>query len=115
MYFYQLAWAMGPEPIISTARSLGVGRPTGIDLPGEAPGRIAVRFDGAREDYTFTVVSVDPALLRMVDYTQWYTLTVERRDETGRWMPLTRRLYGQGSGGRRTLDLLLTALVMAPR
>ena|GEM_PF-2837705 len=47
------------------------------------------------------------ALLRMVDYTQWYTLTVERKDETGRWMPLTRRLYGQGSGGRRTLDLLL--------
>jgi hypothetical protein len=47
------------------------------------------------------------ALLRMVDYTQWYSLTVQRREETGRWMPLTRRLYGQGSGGRRTLDLLL--------
>jgi len=47
------------------------------------------------------------ALLRMVDYTQWYTLTVQRKDDTGRWMPLTRRLYGQGSGGRRTLDLLL--------
>jgi hypothetical protein len=47
------------------------------------------------------------ALLRMVDYTQWYSLTVQRRDETGRWMLLTRRLYGQGSGGRRTLDLLL--------
>jgi uncharacterized protein YPO0396 len=47
------------------------------------------------------------ALLRMVDYTQWYNLTVQRRDEQGRWMPLTRKLYGQGSGGRRTLDLLL--------
>lgn len=47
------------------------------------------------------------ALLRMVDYTQWYSLSVQRRDESGRWMPLTRRLYGQGSGGRRTLDLLL--------
>lgn len=47
------------------------------------------------------------ALLRMVDYTQWYTLAVQRKDESGRWMPLTRRLYGQGSGGRRTLDLLL--------
>ncbi|HEX2080263.1 MAG TPA: TIGR02680 family protein [Longimicrobium sp.] len=47
------------------------------------------------------------ALLRMVNYTQWYTLTVQRKDESGRWMPLTRRLYGQGSGGRRTLDLLL--------
>lgn len=47
------------------------------------------------------------ALLRMVDYTQWYTLTVQRKDESGRWMPLTKRLYGQGSGGRRTLDLLL--------
>jgi hypothetical protein len=47
------------------------------------------------------------ALLRMVDYTQWYTLTVQRKDESGRWVQLTRRLYGQGSGGRRTLDLLL--------
>jgi predicted nucleic acid-binding Zn-ribbon protein len=47
------------------------------------------------------------ALLRMVDYTQWYTLTVQRKDESGRWIQLTRRLYGQGSGGRRTLDLLL--------
>ncbi|HET7233705.1 MAG TPA: TIGR02680 family protein [Longimicrobium sp.] len=47
------------------------------------------------------------ALLRMMDYTQWYNLTVQRRDEQGRWMPLTRKLYGQGSGGRRTLDLLL--------
>jgi hypothetical protein len=47
------------------------------------------------------------ALLRMVDYTQWYNLTVQRKDETGRWVPLTKRLYGQGSGGRRTLDLLL--------
>lgn len=47
------------------------------------------------------------ALLRMVDYTQWYTLTVQRKDEAGRWIQLTKRLYGQGSGGRRTLDLLL--------
>lgn len=47
------------------------------------------------------------ALLRMVDYTQWYTLTVQRKDESGRWVQLTKRLYGQGSGGRRTLDLLL--------
>lgn len=31
----------------------------------EAPGRIAVRFDGAREDYTFTLVSVDQSLLRI--------------------------------------------------
>ena len=36
VYFYQLAWAMGPGPIISAARTLGVGRPTGIDLPAES-------------------------------------------------------------------------------
>jgi len=47
------------------------------------------------------------ALLRVVDYTQWYTLTVQRRDPNERWMSLTRREYNQGSGGRRTLDLLL--------
>jgi len=38
VYFYKLAWALGPGPIISTARRLGVGAPTGIDLPGESAG-----------------------------------------------------------------------------
>lgn len=39
----------------------------------EAPGRIAVRFDGAREDYAFTVVGVDATLLRVsqVPVTPW--------------------------------------------
>ena len=31
----------------------------------EGPGRIAVRFDGARQDYAFTLVSVEPDLLRI--------------------------------------------------
>jgi cell division protein FtsI/penicillin-binding protein 2 len=38
VYFYQLAWALGPQPIIRTARTLGVGHQTGIDLPGETGG-----------------------------------------------------------------------------
>ncbi|MGH4024355.1 MAG: FtsW/RodA/SpoVE family cell cycle protein [Pseudonocardiaceae bacterium] len=38
VYFYKLAWALGPERLIATARSLGVGLPTGIDLPGESHG-----------------------------------------------------------------------------
>lgn len=38
VYFYKLAWALGPNNMIETARALGVGQPTGIDLPGENPG-----------------------------------------------------------------------------
>ncbi|WP_308259099.1 FtsW/RodA/SpoVE family cell cycle protein [Pseudonocardia sp. H11422] len=38
VYFYKLATTMGPDPMIETARELGVGRPTGIDLPAESPG-----------------------------------------------------------------------------
>jgi cell division protein FtsI/penicillin-binding protein 2/cell division protein FtsW (lipid II flippase) len=38
VYFYKLAVALGPESIIDTARTLGVGEPTGIDLPGESSG-----------------------------------------------------------------------------
>ena len=38
VYFYKLANALGPGPIIDAARALGVGTPTGIDLPGESPG-----------------------------------------------------------------------------
>ncbi|MFC5233873.1 FtsW/RodA/SpoVE family cell cycle protein [Pseudonocardia zijingensis] len=38
VYFYKLANALGPEPLIEAAHALGVGSPTGIDLPGESPG-----------------------------------------------------------------------------
>lgn len=38
VYFYKLAWALGPERLIAVARALGVGLRTGIDLPGETPG-----------------------------------------------------------------------------
>jgi cell division protein FtsI/penicillin-binding protein 2/cell division protein FtsW (lipid II flippase) len=38
VYFYQLAHTLGPDRLIEAARALGVGAPTGIDLPGESPG-----------------------------------------------------------------------------
>jgi cell division protein FtsI/penicillin-binding protein 2/cell division protein FtsW (lipid II flippase) len=38
VYFYKLAHALGPAPMIEAARALGVGAPTGIDLPGESAG-----------------------------------------------------------------------------
>jgi cell division protein FtsI/penicillin-binding protein 2 len=53
VYFYQLAWAMGPGPIIDTARSLGVGRPTGIDLPGEGGGYLGTPASVTRDGGTW--------------------------------------------------------------
>ncbi|MGH3412603.1 MAG: FtsW/RodA/SpoVE family cell cycle protein [Marmoricola sp.] len=51
VYFYKLAWAMGPHQILRTARRLGVGRPTGLDLPAESSGYLgtpsSVRRSGA--------------------------------------------------------------------
>ena len=38
VYFYKLALALGPERIAGVARQLGVGVPSGIDLPGEVAG-----------------------------------------------------------------------------
>jgi len=38
VYFYKLAVALGPQRIDSVASELGVGQPTGIDLPGEDAG-----------------------------------------------------------------------------
>lgn len=38
VYFYKLAVALGPARIDEMASDLGVGKPTGIDLPGEALG-----------------------------------------------------------------------------
>ncbi|MDV6013409.1 cell division protein [Haloechinothrix sp. LS1_15] len=38
VYFYKLALELGPERISAVAEELGVGRPTGIDLPGESAG-----------------------------------------------------------------------------
>jgi cell division protein FtsI/penicillin-binding protein 2 len=38
VYFYKLAVALGAQAVIDTATALGVGQPTGIDLPGESAG-----------------------------------------------------------------------------
>ncbi|MFZ2176579.1 MAG: FtsW/RodA/SpoVE family cell cycle protein [Rhodococcus sp. (in: high G+C Gram-positive bacteria)] len=38
VYFYKLAELLGPERIAAVADQLGVGRPSGIDLPGETEG-----------------------------------------------------------------------------
>ncbi|MPY99347.1 MAG: cell division protein [Actinophytocola sp.] len=38
VYFYKLAAQLGPQKIANVARHLGVGSPTGIDLPGESAG-----------------------------------------------------------------------------
>jgi cell division protein FtsI/penicillin-binding protein 2/cell division protein FtsW (lipid II flippase) len=38
VYFYKLALALGPQRIAAVAGQLGVGQPTGIDLPGESSG-----------------------------------------------------------------------------
>ena len=50
VYFYKLAVALGPEAMIDTARALGVGQRTGIDLPAESAGYLgspdSVRADG---------------------------------------------------------------------
>ena len=40
VYFYKLAVALGAETMVDTARALGVGQPTGIDLPAESLGHI---------------------------------------------------------------------------
>jgi len=41
VYFYKLALRLGPEKIATVARRLGVGQPTGIDLPGEVAGYLS--------------------------------------------------------------------------
>ena len=50
VYFYKLAVALGPDAMIDTARVLGVGQRTGIDLPAEADGYLgtpdSVRANG---------------------------------------------------------------------
>ncbi len=38
VYFYRLGHLMGIEPIAASAKQFGLGKPTGIDLPGEAMG-----------------------------------------------------------------------------
>ena len=49
VYFYKLAVALGPEKMIDTARALGVGQRTGIDLPAESAGYLGTP-DSVRED-----------------------------------------------------------------
>ena len=43
VYFFHYAGRMGQGPLGDWARRLGFGRPTGIDLPGEAAGIVPTR------------------------------------------------------------------------
>jgi penicillin-binding protein 2 len=38
VYFFHHCGRLGPEPLVDWARRFGFGRPTGVDLPDEAPG-----------------------------------------------------------------------------
>jgi cell division protein FtsI/penicillin-binding protein 2/cell division protein FtsW (lipid II flippase) len=51
VYFYKLAVALGADAMIDTARTLGVGERTGIDLPGEAAGYLGTPESVGREWY----------------------------------------------------------------
>lgn len=56
-FFYKLAWDMGIDKIAPTVGQFGLGRPTGIDLDGEASGVLptkewkAKRFARYKEEY----------------------------------------------------------------
>ncbi len=40
VYFFHHASELGPEPLVAWAARFGFGKPTGIDLPDEAPGNL---------------------------------------------------------------------------
>ena len=53
LYFYKLAVALGAQNLTSTAQTMGVGQPTGIDLPGESPGYLGTPSSVARQGQTW--------------------------------------------------------------
>jgi len=40
VYFFHYAGQLGPDPLVDWASRFGLGRPTGVDLPGEASGTL---------------------------------------------------------------------------
>jgi cell division protein FtsI/penicillin-binding protein 2 len=53
VYFYKLALALGPDRVHQVGSQLGVGLPTGIDLPGESPGLLGTPDSVQREGGTW--------------------------------------------------------------
>jgi cell division protein FtsI/penicillin-binding protein 2 len=53
VYFYKLALALGPDRVHQVGSQLGVGQPTGIDLPGESPGLLGTPDSVQREGGTW--------------------------------------------------------------
>ncbi len=52
VWFYRMARLLGPARLLEAARTLGLGRPTGSDVEGEAAGAPAIHARvGVREDW----------------------------------------------------------------
>lgn len=77
-FFYRIAYALwlkeggnsgdltAPDPLVQMAKNFGLGKPTGIDLPGEVSGRIADRkwkkdYYDAQKDYYCKLAASPPA------------------------------------------------------
>ncbi len=56
VYFYKLAWKLGPAAMIQMARRFGVGKPTGLDLPGEAAGYLGTPASEGKQWYPGSTV-----------------------------------------------------------
>lgn len=51
-------------------------------------------------------------LIEALDYRTWHRFVVERRQD-GKWVPLTRRTHGTGSGGEKSVALTIPQLAAA--
>jgi uncharacterized protein (TIGR02680 family) len=69
------------------------------------------RISAAREDEPGT--TWQEQLAHALDYRRWHRFVIDRRDHAGRWVRLTKRTHGTGSGGEKAVALTMPQFAAA--
>ena len=105
VYFFHFAGLMGPRPLFDWAERFGFGRPTGVDLPGEASGTLPCpenirQLEGhAWRTADTQAMAVGQSSLRV---TPLQMVRMIAAVGNGGWLLTPRVERGQGAEGRGT-------------
>lgn len=71
------------------------------------------QIEASKERASTTALTWQEQLSEALDYRRWHRFTIERTMAPGKWVPLTKKTHGTGSGGEKAVALTMPQFAAA--